>query len=194
MTAKLIVFEGVNRAGKTTQAKLLFDFLISQKMKVLYTKEPQEAGMGAIAKALIRKKDDSPQTIALTFAADTMNHIDAVIKPALQKYDFIICDRYYHSSYAYHPLMGCEPDWIHGLHKFVLKPDITYIIDIQLSEFKKRAQKGAPDPFEKDEFQQKLRVAYLGISKMLNENISVIAGGRSIKEVHAEIREKILFL
>ncbi len=194
MVAKLIVFEGVNRAGKTTQAKLLFDFLIAQKMKVLYTKEPQESGTGAIAKELIRKKNYSPETIALTFAADTMNHIDAVIKPAREKYDFIISDRYYHSSYAYHPLMGCKQDWIHELHKFVLKPDITFILDIPVSEFKKRTQSDKTDPFEKDDFQQKLRVAYLGLSKILNEDIAIIAGGRSIREVHAEIKEKVMFL
>ncbi|VVB61683.1 putative thymidylate kinase [uncultured archaeon] len=194
MVAKLIVFEGVNRAGKTTQAKLLFDFFAAQKFNVLYVKEPQNKKIGAIAKQMIRKKNFSPETVALAFAADTMQHIDETIKPALEKYDYIIADRYYHSAYAYHPLMGCKPEWIHELHRYVLKPDITFILDIQLSEYKKRTQKGEKDPFENDEFQQKLRVAYIGLSKILNEEIAIIAGGRSIKEIHSEIRKKVMYL
>jgi len=194
MPAKLIVFEGANRAGKTTQAKLLFDFFKSQKFKVLYTKEPQEKGIGAIAKQLVRKKGIAPETVAITFAADTMQHIDEVIKPALNDYDYIIADRYYHSSYAYHPLMGCKKDWIYELHRFVMRPTITFILDLPVSEFKNRVQKDGADPFENAEFQQKLRVSYLEIPKMLDEDIIIVAGARSIEEIHSEIRKKVMYL
>lgn len=194
MVAKLIVFEGANRAGKTTQAKLLFDFFKSQKFKVLYTKEPQEKGIGAIAKQLVRTKEISPETVALAFSADTMQHIDEVIKPALKEYDYIIADRYYYSSYAYHPLIGCKKDWIYELHRFVLRPTITFILDIPISEFKNRIQKEGADPFENVEFQQKLRASYLEIPKILDEDITIIAGARSIQEIHSEIRKKVMYL
>ncbi len=193
MPAKLIAFEGANRAGKTTQAKLLFDFFKSQKFGVFYTKEPQAKGIGAIAKEMIRKTGFSPETRALAFAADTMQHIDEVIKPSLEKYDYILLDRYYHSSYAYHPLMGCKTDWIRELHRFVLKPDITFIIDLPLSEFGERAREGA-DPFENIEFQQKLRAAYLEIPKMLNEDFQIVAGARSMEEIHSQIRKQVMYL
>ncbi len=194
MTAKIIVFEGANRAGKTTQAKLLFEFFKAQGFKVHYTKEPQEKGIGAIAKMLVRKSGIAPETIAMAFSADTMQHIDEIIKPALEKYDYIIADRYYHSSYAYHPLMGCKKDWIYELHRFVLKPAFTFILDIPLSEFKKRVQKEGADPFENDDFQLKLRASYLEIPKILDEDISIIAGARSIQEIHSEIRKKVMYL
>ena len=194
MAAKLIVFEGANRVGKTTQAKLLFGFFRAQKFKVLYTKEPQDKGIGAIAKQMIRSKSTLPQSIALAFAAETMHHIDTVIKPAFEKYDYIISDRYYHSSYAYHPLMGCNADWIRELHRFVLKPDRTFILDIPVEEFRKRTQKDGADPFETDAFQQKLRAAYLEIPKMLDEDFEIIAGARSINGIHSEIRKKVMRL
>ncbi len=193
MPAKLIVFEGMNRSGKTTQAKILYEFLKIQKFRVLYTKEPQRTAIGAVAKQMIKKKNFSAEANALAFAADTMHHIDEVLKPAFEKNDFIILDRYFHSSYAYHPLLGCKLEWIKELHRYVLKPDITFILDIPIAEFRNRAQ-DKDDVFENVAFQEKLRAAYLELPKILAEDIAVLDGTKSIEEIHSQIRKKVMFL
>lgn len=193
MPAKLIVFEGTNRSGKTAQAKILYDFLRQQKFRVLYTKEPQRIAIGAVAKEMIRKKNFSAEAIALAFAADTMHHIDGVIKPEFEKNDFIILDRYYHSSYAYHPLLGCKLEWIRELHRYVIKPDITFILDIPIAEFRNRAQE-KEDVFENVAFQEKLRAAYLELPKMLVEDFVILDGTKGVEEIHSQIRKKVMFL
>lgn len=193
MPAKLIVFEGMNRSGKTTQAKKLLEFLKEQKFRVLYTKEPQATAIGAVAKSMICDEKFSSETIAIAFAADTRHHIDSVLKPSLGDYDFIILDRYYHSSYAYHPLMGCGVAWIKELHRHVLKPDITFILDIPITAFRERAP-DKDDVFENVAFQERLKAAYLELPKMLSEDFVILDCTKSIDEVHSEIRKKVMFL
>lgn len=194
MIAKLVVIEGTNKSGKTTQAKLLAEFLKKQGFSVLYTKEPQRRSIGNIVrKKLITKPGFSPETIALAFAADTMEHIDSVIKPALGKYEYIICDRYYHSSFAYQASAGCKFEWIKELHRHVIKPDVVFILDVPLGEFRKRIQK-SEDIYENDTFQLKLKKAYLDLPEQLTEDFVVIDGTKSKEGIHEKIREIVVKL
>ncbi len=193
--AKYVVLEGMDGSGKTTQAKMLAAFLKSQGFKVFSFSEPTTNVIGKLVKnVLVRKRGYSPETIALSFAADRMLFKDEVLKKALMENDFVIGDRSYHSSLVYQPLMDLDYHWVKELNRFVIRPDITFILDIDIEEYMRR--KGNTEViFENQEFQKKVRKRYLELPKMLpNEDFVIIDGNRKPEEVHEEIKKKVLQL
>lgn len=193
--AKYIVLEGMDGSGKTTQAKLLADFLSSQGFRVYSFSEPTQSVIGRLINhMLVRKRGYSPETIALAFAADRMLFKDEVLKKALENYDFVIGDRSYHSSLVYQPLMGLDYHWIKELNRFVIRPDLTFILDISMDAYMRR--KGNTEIiFENVEFQKKVRERYLELPEMLpNEDFVIVDGNKSIEEIHEEIKKRVLML
>ena len=194
MSGKFIVIEGMDGSGKTTQAKMLAKFLKKQGFSVALTHEPSNNAIGKmISNELVKDKNLSAHAISLAFAADRMIHLEKTIKPALDKYDYVVSDRYYHSSLAYQPLQGSPYEWVRQLNRYVLEPDMTFIIDVPVEIFLER--RGETDViFEKREFQEKLRNSYLELAENLSDPIAVVEGIRSIEDIHAEIREKVIKL
>jgi dTMP kinase len=195
MKGKFIVIEGPNKAGKTTQSNLLKKFLEKQGFSVFYAKHPEDKNIGKIIRdKLIKSKEFSPQTTAITFAASAMFENDSSIKKARNEYDYIVMDRYYHSTFTYQILSGCKFEWIKELYRYLIKPDLVFILNIPIEEFKKRKQKNE-DIFEKDqEFQKKLRKAYLDLPQKLNEDFVIIDGTKSKESIHKKIREIVVKL
>lgn len=193
MPAKYIALEGMDGSGKTTQAKMLADFLKKQGFKVLSVSEPSENPLGKMISQKLVRGSYSPEAVALAFACDRMIHFDEVIKPALQKYDYIITDRSYISSLAYQPLQGLRWEWIRELNRYVIKPDLIFILDVPAEVFMKRRGE-TKVVFEKEEFQKKLRQAYLELPKKLNEDIIIVDGTKSAEEIHENLRQTVMKL
>ncbi len=137
-----IVIEGLDGSGKTTQAKLLAAKL-SQSHHAMYTAEPSEGRIGTFIRegCLYEEKRLHAEVEALLFAADRIEHVEHVIKPALKDERLVISDRYVYSSLAYQGSAGVSLTWIETLNEHVLKPDFAVFIDVSPETVLKRLER-----------------------------------------------------
>lgn len=197
MKGDFLVIEGIDGSGTTTQKKLLCEWLEDREEEVVSTHEPtrEEGRIGNIIRnRLVQDKYDySPETIALAFAADRLAHLEDRIIPALEQGKTVISDRYYHSSMVYQPEHGADIEWVKKINRYARKPDVTIIIDVPAEESIKRQmdRDGGESSiiFENLEFQKGIRKRYVELEEILDENIYIIDGNRSIEEVHKDILE-----
>ncbi len=176
-----ISFEGGEGAGKSTQIRILAETLRSRGLEVVVTREPGGSpGAEAIRHVLLSGAAEAfgVRMEAMLFAAARNDHVEEVIRPALESGAVVLCDRFLDSSRVYQGTTGnLEPDFIETLQRIAVDgtmPDLTLIFDIPavdgLARARKRADDGAaPDRFEKEELDthEKRREAYLDIA--LNE-------------------------
>jgi len=176
-----ISFEGGEGAGKSTQIRILAETLRSRGLEVVVTREPGGSpGAEAIRHVLLSGAAEAfgVRMEAMLFAAARNDHVEEVIRPALESGAVVLCDRFLDSSRVYQGTTGnLEPEFIETLQRIAVDgtmPDLTLIFDIPavdgLARARKRADDGAaPDRFEKEELEthEKRREAYLDIA--LNE-------------------------
>lgn len=176
-----ISFEGGEGAGKSTQIHILAETLRGRGLEVVVTREPGGSpGAEAIRHVLLSGAAEAfgVRMEAMLFAAARNDHVEEVIRPALENGAVVLCDRFLDSSRVYQGTTGnLEPDFIETLQRIAVDgtmPDLTLIFDIPavdgLARARKRADDGAaPDRFEKEELEthEKRREAYLDIA--LNE-------------------------
>jgi len=141
-----ITFEGLEGCGKTTQAKMLFDFLIKQGIPSIYTKEPGGTKIGdKIRNILLDQKNDGMdyKTEMLLFLASRAENVRLIILPALEEGKIVISDRFYDSTTAYQGYgRGIDLKIIKHLNSLVVEkaiPDLTFILDIDPYEGLRRS-------------------------------------------------------
>ena len=159
MKGKLIVIEGIDGSGKSTCAKNLAEKLNSINIKTIYTFEPTHSHYGAKLRDGMLSEDLDAEEELLLFVKDRKEHIEYMIKPALEEGYFIILDRYFYSSIAYQGAKGIDINRIMNLHKdFIVKPDIVFIfhlpIDIALNRI--ISKRGIADRFENETYLKKV--------------------------------------
>lgn len=159
MKGKLIVIEGIDGSGKSTCAKNLAEKLNSINIKTIYTFEPTHSHYGAKLREGMLSEDLDAEEELLLFVKDRKEHIEYMIKPALEEGYFIILDRYFYSSVAYQGAKGIDINRIMNLHKdFIVKPDIVFIfhlpIDIALNRI--ISKRGIADRFENETYLKKV--------------------------------------
>jgi dTMP kinase len=138
---KLIVLEGLDGAGTTTQSHLLARFLRDRGYATWTTREPSDGPAGTQIRTILRgeqslssKRDPQNKAMAALFAADRLDHLYArngVIE-RLQRGEWVIMDRYYLSSFAYQTI-GMSPEeeeWLSAMHEYCIQPDITLFLDV----------------------------------------------------------------
>ncbi|QCI97875.1 dTMP kinase [Agrobacterium larrymoorei] len=176
-----ISFEGGEGAGKSTQIRILAETLRKRGLDVVVTREPGGSpGAEAVRHVLLSGAAEAfgVRMEAMLFAAARNDHVEEVIRPALENGAVVLCDRFLDSSRVYQGTTGnLEPDFIETLQRIAIDgtmPELTLIFDIAaasgLARARKRADDGAtPDRFEKEELEthEKRREAYLDIA--LNE-------------------------
>jgi dTMP kinase len=188
MKGKLIVFEGIDGAGLTTQAELLEKYLKEKKYEVVLTKEPTNNLIGGLIRAALKKEWlTSNRTLQLLFSADRAHHLEKEIIPALENGKIVISDRYFISTIAY-GMIELEKDWLKALNSKFLLPDAIFIIDVpvEVSIGRIKASRFRFELFEERKKLEKIRKNFLELSKEY-KNCFVINGNRSIEEVHKEI-------
>jgi len=188
MKGKLIVFEGIDGAGLTTQAELLEKYLKEKKYEVVITKEPTNNLIGGLIRAALKKEWlTSNRTLQLLFSADRAHHLEKEIIPALENGKIVISDRYFISTIAY-GMIELEKDWLKALNSKFLLPDAIFIIDVpvEVSIERIKASRFRFELFEEKKKLEKIRNNFLELSKEY-KNCFVINGNRSIEEVHKEI-------
>ncbi|MEY2913930.1 MAG: hypothetical protein RLZZ184_3239 [Cyanobacteriota bacterium] len=136
MKSKLIVFEGIEGCGKTTQIQLCYQWLQSLNIPVILTHEPGGTELGKDIRELLLNKSPDKITELLLYAADRAQHTQEVLKPALATGKHILCDRFTNSTIAYQGYgRKIDMDLIHKLNQIAtggLKPDITIWIDVDV--------------------------------------------------------------
>jgi dTMP kinase len=177
-----IVIEGLDGSGKTTQAALLSRKL-SQNHNVVFTAEPSQGKIGAFIRerCLYEDKRLPTEAEALLFAADRIEHMQQVVKPALDEGKLVICDRYVYSSLAYQGGAGLSLDWIKTINARALQPDFSIFIDVPPERVLERLKR-KKSVMETLETQRKVREVYL---KFVEKGELVIVNGDKAKDAVA---------
>lgn len=193
-----ITFEGIDLSGKSTQAKLLYDYLRKKKKKVIIVREPGGTEVSErIRDILLDKKLKKMFSLTefLLFSASRHQLTEEIIKPHLKKGYIVICDRYFDSSTAYQGYGGkIEMNIIKEINKIAsnkLNPDMTFFVDIDMKESSKRriSMKKSKDRMEskKIAYFNKVIEGYRKLS-VLNKNRFVrLDGKKTIEELQNDI-------
>lgn len=186
MKGYFITFEGVEGAGKSTQAKLLYQYLIDNGKEAILTKEPGGTKTGQKIRQILLEKTDEifpPVAELMLYEADRNFHIHNLIKPSLQQGRYIICDRFTDSTLAYQGYArGLNINLIKQLNEIAtegIKPDITFLIDIPVEEGLKRIKQiRQADRIEDEDiqFHKRLREGFLKIAENEKDRIVVLDG------------------
>ena len=194
---KFITFEGCDFCGKSTQVKLLGEFLKNKQKKVFITREPGGSDFGEQIRDLLlsNKYITDPLIEYLLLAAARKDHVDNVIKKKLQEDYYVISDRFYDSSLCYQGhyknLNFKIIEEIKNITIGQFQPNITFIINISNDELKKRItmKRIGNNVYDKKElkFYKTIRDGYLKIAKDNPERIFLIDGDRGIADVQKEI-------
>lgn len=185
-----IGIEGIDGAGKTTQAKLLYKRFLKKGFRVKLIHEPSNNPVGRVIRnALKREKEIPEEALALLFAADRLVLRREVIDPSLRRNISLISDRTIFSSLAYQSATTNRRKWVAEINKFAAKPDIVVFIDIAPDEAVKRL-KHVKQRYEKAEFLEKVRKEYLRLVKR-HRKVVKVDGSKPVQQVQAEIVEKL---
>lgn len=201
--AKFITFEGVDGAGKSTHLNWFADTLRARGIDLLVTREPGGTPLGEKLREILLHEPMHAETEALLMFAARREHIEKVIKPALEKGTWVISDRFTDASFAYQgggrglPVQKLEQleQWVQGS----FQPDLTLLFDIPVEVARERLTKNvaqtniALDKFEqeKSDFFEKVRNAYLARAQKNPARFAVIHAENSPAEVKASL-EKII--
>ncbi len=192
MKGKLIVVEGIDKSGKSTQGKMLVDFLNSEGSETVFCSEPTyENSVGLLIRNWLNGKVEieSGEAVALLYTADRYEDLKTRALPALESGKNVVMDRYVLSTVVYQSVLyGVDTVWIKELNKFARKPDMTIFIDIPAEESVKRAGNN-PDRHEKLEKMEKVRQGYLEFGK--EENFFIVDGNRPVDAVFEDVKKAI---
>lgn len=201
MTAKFITLEGSEGVGKTTNLEHIKTLLNDEGIDYIVTREPGGTELGEqLRELLLGHKHDgmADETELLMMFAARSEHLDKVIKPALKKGQWVLCDRFTDATFAYQGGgRGIDLNRISILEDYVqgdCRPDLTLLLDAPIEIGRERANKrSAPDRFEKEQtvFFNKVRDAYLKRASDDPDRMKVIDASLELEEVKAQITEQI---
>lgn len=178
---RFIVLEGLDGAGTTTQAVLLSAALRARDLRVCETAEPSTGPLGQVLRAHNRREITlDPETAALTFTADRSDHLTRLVRPALARGEWVVCDRYLLSTLAYQGADGVDRSLVlHASAGFEI-PDLTVFLDVPPSVLERRlASRGAAERYEAPALAERLRASYVESMEMLRADghlIDVVNG------------------
>ncbi|MBQ8167816.1 dTMP kinase [bacterium] len=189
-----ITFEGADGCGKTTQLKLLAEYLTNKGYKVIMTREPGAKGLGEKVREILLNYDGevSDRCESFLFLADRAQHIDMIINPAIAKGKIVLCDRHTDSSVAYQGYgRGLSIERINMLNNLAVNgryPNMTLVFDIYVETSMERVG-DEKDRMESAgmEFFNRVRNGYLEIAKQEPERVKVLDARKSIEDVHRDV-------
>lgn len=193
--AKFITFEGVDGAGKSTHLAWFADALRQRGIDLLVTREPGGTPLGERLREILLNQPMHAETEALLMFAARCEHVEQVIRPALQRGTWVISDRFSDASFAYQgggrgvALAKLEQleQWVHA----DLQPDLTLLFDIPIEVARQRlANNISLDRFEQEQgsFFEKVRQAYLARSQKTPARFAVIHAEKTRDEVQASLQ------
>lgn len=191
---RFISLEGVDGAGKSTHAAWIADALRARGIRVVSTREPGGTALGEKLRALVLSEPMTLDTEALLMFASRCEHVAQVIEPALQRGDWIVCDRYTDATYAYQGggrNLGAErvavlENWMQPM----LQPDLTWLFDVPLEVARARlADARDPDRFEREgaAFFERTRAAYHARVQAHPERFRVVDSNRDLQQIRDQL-------
>lgn len=195
---KLIVFEGLDGSGQSTQAAKLVEYLNRRKRKfelgrpeAHLTKEPTNNLIGGLIRSqLTGDWKTKPECLQLLFAADRAHHLEKEIVPLLEKGVIVVSDRYFFSTIAYGSLEIQDWQWLKDLNKHFILPDLSFFLKVRPTVCIKRIKgnRFEMELFEKEETLAKVWESYERLAREF-KNVYVIDGERKIEEIFEEIKK-----
>jgi len=190
-----ITFEGIDGSGKSTQLELLAETFREAGRKVLLTREPGGTALAENLRKVLLESNVSAQAELLLFGAARAQHVAEVIKPALDDGAIVLSDRFTDSSVAYQGGgLKLPADFIDAMNQFAcedLRPDITFLLDIDPLAGNKRQQLNhqKPDTIESRGlgFLERVRQAYLQIALRDPHRVIIINAARPLASVQCDI-------
>lgn len=178
-----IVFEGIDGAGKTTQIRLLKDWLEANGFRVETLVEPTDSEVGKLIRRILQRPDATSEsvqkTLGLLFAADRMLIMDRLEDES----KIIISDRSFISSLAYQ-----EPaEWIEVLNRYAKKPDLLILLDLDVRTSVSRTS--GEDTFENEEFLTGVKKNYLKLAE--NYEHQIIDANNGVNKVSSDIKKAV---
>ena len=201
--SRFITFEGIEGSGKTTQIQMLSVYLEERGIEHVLTREPGGTRIGDQVRKLVlnpANTDITPGCEMLLYAAARAQHLDQVIRPALQEERLVLCDRYLDATLAYQGYgRGLDLDMIltlHCLETLTLRPDLTLLFDLDarlaLDRARGRDSMTSPDEtrFEQEDlaFHERVRAGYLELARKEPKRFVVLDAGGTPAEMHERVR------
>lgn len=197
---KFIVFEGLDGSGSTTQASRLRDWLNkSQRELVLgkplahLTKEPTNNIIGGLIRGqLTGDWKTRPECLQLLFAADRSHHLEKEVIPLLKDGVTVISDRYFLSTVAYGAAEIEDKEWLIGINKPFLLPDLTFLIKVSPRVCLERIKgdRFSVELFEKEDALTRVWRNYEELTKIF-DNVYIIDGERQIEDIFQEVKSLV---
>lgn len=199
-----VTFEGGEGCGKSTQIKLLKDYLEKQRFQFIVSREPGGTTVcEEIRKILLNSKGSiTSKTELLLFSSARAQHVAEVIKPNLEKGKIVVLDRFYDSTYAYQGYAGnLDLKDIKKITEFAIdgcEPDLTFIFDLKYEDGLKR--KGEDEKLKQldrieskgKKYHDKVRAGYLQIAKENPSRVVVIDASKTKEEIFEEVKDTLL--
>jgi dTMP kinase len=191
-----VSFEGADGSGKSTQAQLLRDALADEGLEVVLTREPGGTELGERARELVLNGPHmGGWAEAALYAASRAEHVEEVIRPALDRGAVVVCDRYIDSSLAYQGVArGLGIDEVLQLNLWVtggLLPDVTFLLLLDPEVAASRYVE--PDRLEREgtSLQAKVDAAYRALAQQFPERIVAVDAARPADDIAKEVYERL---
>ena len=205
MAGTFITFEGIDGSGKSTQLRLLANFLKQAGCDVLVTREPGGTPVGNRLRAALldAQGEVDPLTELLVFAADRAQHVRRVLRPALETSQVVFSDRYADATAAYQGAgRGFSPELISEIIDLAtegLKPDLTLLFDLSVEDSITRTRRRANGKQQGDrldaetaDFHTRVRDAYLRLADSEPERIKVVNTNQPAELTHQRVKELVI--
>lgn len=199
--SKLIVLEGIDGCGKTTQARQLHQYLTSLGIVSCLTRQPSDGPIGLLLREVIagkhtQKSPMSADTLALLFAADRIHHCQDIVDPAITAGTVVVSDRWYHSSLAYQATIA-DIDKILVINERARRPDLTIFlrVDPEVSAARRAAARRSIEIFDDESTQRRVTDGYrraIDVLSARGERIEIVDGGMTPVEVATRVLELVL--
>ena len=193
-----VCFEGGEGAGKSTQALLLRERLEAAGHVVLLTHEPGDTPVGAKVRRIVLDPatgELADRTEALLYAADKAEHIHAVVRPALERGEVVVTDRYVDSTLAYQgagrSLDGTELEWVARWATDDLRPHLTVLLDLEPSDGLTRFENRDRIEGESIEFHQRVREEFLRLAKADPDHYLVLDARAPRDEIAEQVHARL---
>ncbi len=203
MAGRLIVFEGIEGGGKSSQLQLTEQWLLAgglgKSVDVMTTREPGGTGLGKRLRSLLLNDHEltlDPRSELLLYAADRAQHVQEVLKPQLEQGKLILCDRFIDSTTAYQGYgRGLDLNLIQQLNAIAsdgLESHLTLWLDVAVETGLKRVkQRGKRDRLEADDlaFHHRVRQGYIALAKQFPDRIVWIDANETTQQVQKQIQQ-----
>lgn len=191
-TGLFISFEGPDGSGKSTQIEYLKEFFEQNKLSCVFTREPGGTEIGEKLRDVIldtHNDEMCDMTEALLYAASRAQHVSQIIQPALDEGKIVVCDRYVDSSVAYQGYgRQLGGDVVSAINKYAIMgclPDVTFLIEIDPKDGKKRIKSSERDRLESEKlwFHKRVYKGYIEMAEKEPERIIAIDGTGTREEM-----------